>query len=83
VQAFDAQNHRAVNHYDFNSLFPQAWINTISMSMNNVMSGFRVYGVYLFNRKPLVLPEEQYTSFNSEALPQISGLKYTPLYSSV
>lgn len=83
MQAFVAQNYRAVRHYDFNSLFFLAWIN--AMSMKNVMSGFRVCGVYPFNREALalVLPEEQYTTLNPEALSQISGLKYISLYSPV
>ena len=56
VQAFVAQNYRAVRHYDFNSLFSLAWIN--AMSMKNVMSGFRVCGIYPFNREAPVLPEK-------------------------
>ena len=79
VQDFVALNHRAVTRYDFCSLFSQAWIN--AMTMKNVMAGFRVCGVYPFNREALVLPEEEYTSFKPEALPQISGLKYIPMYS--
>ena len=78
VQDFVALNHRAVTRYDFCSLFSQAWIN--AMTMKNVMAGFRVCGVYPFNREALVLPEEEYTSFKLEALPQISGLKYIPMY---
>ena len=78
-QDFVALNHRAVTCYDFCSLFSQAWIN--AMTMKNVMAGFRVCGVYPFNREALVLPEEEYTSFKLEALPQISGLKYIPMYS--
>ena len=51
------------------------------MSMKNVMSGFRVCGICPFNREVLTKPEEQYSSFKPEALPQLSGLKYIPLYS--
>lgn len=50
------------------------------VSMKNVLAGFRVCGVYPFNWVSFDLPEEQYTSFKSETLPQVSGLKYIPLY---
>ena len=79
VQAFVAHNHRPVGRYDFSSLFAHAWVN--AMSMKNVMSGFRVCGICPFNREVLTKPEEQYSSFKPEALPQLSGLKYIPLYS--
>ena len=78
-QVVVALNRQAVTRYDVCSLFSQAWIN--AMTMKNVMAGFRVWGVYPFNREALVLPEEEYTSFKPEALPQISGLKYIPMYS--
>ena len=51
------------------------------MSMKNVISGFRVCGIHPFNREVLVKPEEKYTSFRPEKLPELSGLKYIPMYS--
>ncbi len=79
VQAFVARYHRSVTRYDFCSLFSNAWMT--AMSMKNVIAGFRVCGVYPFDREALVLPEEKYTSFKPETLPQRSGLKYIPMYS--
>ena len=63
----------------FCSLFTQAWVN--AMTMNNEMAGFRVcVFLYPFNRDALVIPEEQYKSLKLDELPQISGLKYIPMY---
>ena len=79
VQVFTANNHQAVTRSDFCSLFSEAWYK--GMSMKNVLAGFKVCGIYPFNKAAIVLPEERYTSFKPEALPQISGLKYIPMYS--
>ena len=51
------------------------------MSAKNVMSGFKVCGVYPFNREVFDVPEERYTSFKPEKLSEISGLKFIPMHS--
>lgn len=76
VQNFIAWNHRAVSHADFCSLFSHAW--TSAMNIKNVIASFTVSSMYPFDRKVLVLPEKQYSL---GTLPEISGLKYIPLYS--
>ena len=83
VQEFVAKNRRPVSRYDFSSLFAEAWYK--GMSMKNVLSGFKVCGIYPFDRTVFHEPDEQkkYTSFVPESLPRNSGLKYIPLYSPV
>ena len=72
---------RVITQYDFCSLFSEAWSQ--SMTLRNVTSGFKVTGVYPFNRNVVLekLPGEKFTSFKPECLPQTSGLAYIPLYS--
>ncbi len=41
------------------------------MSMKNVIAGFRVCGVHLFDREELVLPEEKYTSFRPDTSSEV------------
>ena len=69
---------RAVTRYDFCSLLSEAWFS--SMTIKNVVAGFRVTGVCPFDRKAIKIPEEC-TSFKPESLPQSTGLAYIPLYS--
>ena len=69
-QSFTAKNRgRAITLYDFSSLFSEAWCK--GMSAKNVMSGFKVCGVYPFNREVFDVPEERYTSFKPEKLSEI------------
>ena len=72
---------RVITQYDFCSLFSEAWSQ--SMTIRNVTSGFKVTGVYPFNRNAVLdkIPGENYTTFKPECLPQTSGLAYIPLYS--
>ena len=80
VQGFVAKNHgQTVTIYDFSALFADAWLK--SMSMRNVLAGFKVSGICPFNREVLDVPEEQYECFNPEDFVKESGLKYIPLYS--
>lgn len=72
---------RVITRYDFSALLSEAWDS--SMTIKNIKSGFRVTGVYPFNKSAIVLPEESYEKFNPEALSRHSGLSYIPLYSPV
>lgn len=79
IQAFIAQNQHCATRYDFNHLFLQAWVN--SMTMKNVIAGFKKCGVYPFNRAAFVAPEEEYSTFKPTSLPEITRLNYIPMYS--
>ena len=69
---------RVVTLYDFSSVFSKAWF--ASMTMNNIITGFRITGVYPINRRAFLLPEES-SIFRPESLSERSGLSYIPLYS--
>ena len=66
-----------MTRYDFSQLFAQAWYQ--SMTMSNIISGFKVTGVCPFKR--VEIPGEKNASFDPENLPKSSGLAYIPLYS--
>ena len=51
--------------------------------MKNIMSGFRVTGVYPFDRNAISLPGEQKPAFDSDEVVRNSGLSYIPMYSPV
>lgn len=53
------------------------------MTPRNISAGFKVCGVFPFNRDVVLdkLPKEEFTSFNPESVAQSSGLAYIPLYS--
>lgn len=53
------------------------------MTIKNIKSGFRVTGIYPFNKDVITLPEDNFESFRPEALSQRSGLAYIPLYSPI
>ena len=64
---------RVVTRYQFSELFSRAWYK--GMSMSNIMSGFRIFP---FNRhvlRPCSEPQPR-------SVPEGSGLKYIPLFSS-
>ena len=65
---------KVVNRYSFSKIFSQAWIK--AMTIRNIMSGFKVTGVYPLNRNALKPPEEP-----KESLAAASGLAFIPLYS--
>ena len=69
---------RVVSVYDFSRLFSEAW--STSMTIRNAIAGFRVTGVYPFNRQAIHLPAER-PSFRPETVPKDNGLVYLPLYS--
>ena len=66
---------RVVTRYSFSKLFSSAWMK--AMTMANIVSGFRVTGVYPVNRNTIQLPEES----SQPSLPEATGLAFIPLYS--
>ena len=69
---------KVVNRYVFSKLFSKAWTN--AMSIRNIMSGFKVCGIYPFDRNALRLPLEEVPK-RMETLAKKSGLAYIPLFS--
>ena len=80
-QKFNCQNPgRVVGIYEFFRLFSDAWLQ--SMTMKNIVNGFKVTGVYPLNRYAIKLPSgSSQTTFRPENLAKESGLAYIPLYS--
>ena len=73
VQNFIFKNPgRQITRYDFSALFAKAWSN--AMTLPNIVAGFRVTGVYPFNRNAVCLPSEARTKFDPEALPKARTL---------
>ena len=72
---------RVITRYDFSSLFSEAWYQ--AMTIRNVTAGFKVSGIYPFNRDIVLdkIPKEEFTTFKPEAISQNSGLAYIPFYS--
>ena len=70
---------RVVTRYQFSELFHCAWRR--SMTMTNVISGFRSTGVYPLNRHALMPAVSKPQNFNPTLLSEKTGLKYIPLYS--
>ena len=70
---------KAVTRYDFSSPFAEAWYAT--MTAKNIQVGFKISGVFPFNKHPFELPAEKYRSFNPEEVVKKSKLKYILLYS--
>ena len=70
-----AKSHgKAVTRYEFSSLFAEAWY--AAMTAKNIQAGFKVTGVFPFNRHPFDLPNEKYKSFKPEEVVRKSKLKY-------
>ena len=65
---------RRVTHNDFSTLFAQAWFK--SMTMANITAGFRVTGIFPFQRMSLEPP-----STSCATLAERTGLAYIPLFS--
>ena len=84
---FSVQNPgKVVTQYEFCSLFAKAWYK--ALSMENIIGGFRVTGVFPFDRSVIkrLIPseeEEEFLSFKRETLLHKTGLAYVPLYSPV
>ena len=80
VQSHIAKHGKAVTRYEFSSLFADVWYSV--MIPKNIHSGFKVCGVFPFNRDTVALPSEQHkASFKPETVLKKSKLKYIPLYS--
>ena len=72
---FTLQNPgRYITRYDFSRLFSEAWSK--SMTVKNVMSGFKTTGICPFNKSAIVVPD--YDEKRKEA----TKLAYHPMYSS-
>ena len=65
---------RIITRYQFSQLFGKAWVK--GMSMQNIIAGFRITGVYPFDRYVLLPRESKRVS-----LADRTGLKFIPLYS--
>ena len=73
---------KVVGIYEFSRLFAEAWYD--SMTLKNIISGFKVTGVFPVDRFAIKLPEDTIKpAFNPEELAVRSGLAYIPLYSPV
>ena len=66
-----------INRHIFSQLFSKAWMN--AMSMKNIMGGFKICGIFPFNRDALRLPLQQ-QSESVDQLAKESGLAYVPLF---
>ena len=66
---------KKVNRFQFSRLFCNAWMK--SMTMSNVLGGFRVTGVYPVNRNVVKIPAEP----SKPSLSESTGIAYIPLYS--
>ena len=64
-----------VTRFNFSRPFSLAWMK--SMTMKNIVSSFRVTGVYPVNRKVVEKPKE----LSKLSLPEATCLAYIPLYS--
>ena len=65
---------RVITKFQFSSLFRNAWLK--SMTVGNIVQGFKVTGVYPVDRSVL-LPQSQ----ECETLTKKTGLSFIPLYS--
>ena len=67
---------RVVTRYDFSTLFAEAW--ALAMTQRNILGGFKVTGIYPFNRRVLEqLPNEGHRP----SLAEQTGLAYIPMLS--
>ena len=55
---------RVIMRYDFSSLFSEAWYQ--AMTIRNVTAGFKVSGIYPFNRDIVLdkIPKEEFIHLN-------------------
>lgn len=74
---------RAITLYEFSRLFSKAWHK--GLTPENIISGFRVTGVYPFDRSVINAAvgkkTEACSSFEPASLAERTGLHYIPLYS--
>ena len=69
---------RVITKYDFSSLFAEAW--KLSMTQMNVLSGFRVCGIYPYSRESIL---SKILQDDEPAPTEATGLAYIPLYSPI
>ena len=69
---------KVVNRYVFSQLLSRAWSK--AMSIRNIAGGFKVCGIYPFNRDALRVPLKEQPK-QMETLAKDSGLAYIPLFS--
>ena len=72
---------RTVTLYEFSRLFSKAWFK--ALTMENIISSFRITGVCPFNRSATKTASEKnrFSSFEPDSLAKRTGLSYIPLYS--
>ena len=70
---------KVVTRYQFSRLFHNAWMQ--SMTMNNIVAGFWVTGVYPVDRTALRPKSSLPVKYDPSSLGRRTGLKYIPLYS--
>ena len=66
---------KKVNRFNYSRLFSKAWMK--SMTISNILGGFRVTGVYPVNRNVVKIPAEP----SKPSLTESTGLAYIPLCS--
>lgn len=71
---YTANPGKVVTRYDFSQLFCKAWMD--SMTITNIISGFKVTGIYSVNRHALLDPVDTSSSLSAK-----TGVAYIPLYS--
>ena len=70
VQSYVAKSHdKAVTRYEFSLLFAETWYAAITAK--NIQAGFKISGVFPFNKHPFDLPTEKYRSFNPEEVVRV------------
>ena len=62
---------QTVHRYVFSRLFAEAWFD--AMTAKNIISGFRITGLFPVDRNAIVLPGEK-----RKSLAQCTGLSYIP-----
>ena len=67
-----------MTRYDFSSLFGKVWEK--SMTMTNVIAGFRCTGIYPFDRNALALLSSSSVVSKRTSLSEKTGLNFIPLF---
>ena len=80
VQRFvSEQRGREVTIYDFNTVFKDAWYN--ALTANNILAGFRITGVFPFNRNAVKARSSKFEKFDPESLSRDTKITFIPLFS--
>ena len=70
---FLVREHKVVTRYTFNKLFSQAWMK--SMTIKNILAGFRVSGIYPLDRSKLLVDKAD--------IKPLEEMKFNPLITPV